>query len=160
MRHVITPVLAAFCLAFGLSYAFAATADPGTAPAAEVVRGPGAACVDADGPAGPAPCIQSPLDNPRESFDTVMAAKRLGWPVVAFVVGFFALILASRWVPYLKSGKRALAISGATSIVAAAANAGLDGGNWSAMLVAAAGVALALVQPDRTVAAQVKAGGQ
>jgi hypothetical protein len=80
----------------------------------------------------------------------VAAAKKVGWPLVGLVVGWFALILASRYVPYLRQGKRAIVIAGASSVAAAGINAGLLGGDVMAMAVAAGGVALALVQPDRS----------
>jgi hypothetical protein len=156
--RTLLPVLAAFAVAFGLSFAMEATAEPGpeSAPAAEL-RGPGAACLDPDGVNGPAPCVQSPLDHPGAALDTVAAAKKVGWPLVALVVGWFALILASRFVPYLRQGKRAIIIAGATSVAAAGINTGLLGGDVMAMVVAAGGVALALVQPDRSL---VKKAGE
>ena len=120
-----------------------------------IVTGP---CIDMDGPAGPAPCISDPIKHLSPSLDTVAAARKLGWPVALGTALFFVLVILGAKVPYLREGKRALYIAGATAVLAAGVNAGFDNGEWMAMLFAAAGVALKLVQGDRTVAAQAKGG--
>lgn len=115
-----------------------------------------APCIDMDGPNGPAPCISDPVKHLSPSLDTVAAARKLGWPVALGTALFFVLVILGAKVPYLREGKRALYIAGATAVLAAGVNAGFDNGEWMAMLFAAAGVALKLVQGDRTVAAQAK----
>jgi hypothetical protein len=117
---------------------------------------PPAPCLDSDGP-GPAPCVASPLDSPRAYLDTAATAKREGWALLIGVLGFGALVIASRKVKWLSVGWRALAVSGAVAAGAAAINAAFMGGSWTAMLYAAGGAAMLAWQGDRTVAAQVKA---
>jgi hypothetical protein len=127
-----------------------------------ILRAPGAPCIDPDGLEGPKPCVTSPLDQPSAALDTVKAARKLGWPVLGGAVLFFLLVIAGKWVPYLREGKRALYLSGATAVIAAGVNAGFLGGDVLAMVFAAGGMLIALVQGDRTLAAlqrQAKGGG-
>lgn len=127
------------------------------APSVAVVEPvPAAPCIDADGP-GPAPCVASPLDEPRAYLDTAATAKRDGWALLVVVLAFGILTGVSRWVAWLRSGWRALAVSTGIATTAAAANAGFLGGSWTAMLTAAGAALMLAWQGDRTVAAQVKA---
>jgi hypothetical protein len=114
--------------------------------------GSGVPCIDMDGLAGPAPCISDPIKQAGPSLDTVAAARKLGWPVVLGTVLFFGLVLLGKRVPWLSVGKRALFISGATTVLAACCNTAFDGGTPWAVAFAGAGVLLKLVQGDRSLA--------
>lgn len=105
----------------------------------------GPACIDPDGAAGPKPCVAG-LDQPREVIDMAASAQRLGWPVLLMALTFLALVVARRWVPWLRTGWRALLSATALAMLAAACNAGFLGGAWEAMLVAAVGAAGFAVQ--------------
>jgi hypothetical protein len=137
-------------------------AGPGPGPAApegieptqpSILAGP--PCVDRDGP-GPAPCIASPLDNPRASLDTAAAAQKVGWPLLVLVLAFGLLSVLAKYIPWLDGGYRALASAGLLAALAAAANASFAGGSYYAMASAAAGAVLMALQGNRTVVAQVK----
>jgi hypothetical protein len=134
-----------FILLYGVE-ASGQAAAPGPAGEA-ILRGEphGPPCIDRDGP-GPAPCIADPLANPREVVDMAASAKRLGWGLLVMAVAFPLLVLARRWVPWLRTGWRALLSATALAMLAAACNAGFLGGAWEAMLVAAFGAAGFAVQ--------------
>ena len=133
-----------------------AVVGPAAVPLGIAAATPSGPCLDADGP-GPAPCVSSPLKQPGASLDTAAAAKRVGWPLLVFVVLFFLAVMAGEVIPALKKGRVALFMAGGTTALAAACNAGFDGGSWYAMAAAAGAVLLTMVQGNRSVAEMLKA---
>ncbi len=101
--------------------------------------------------------IHNPLTHPRESFDDVVAAKKLGWPVLAIVMGAMLLYVLGAWVPALRKGAAAFLVSGAATTLAAAGDAALDGGSWVAIVTAAVITGFGVWKADREAAARDKA---
>jgi hypothetical protein len=133
-----------------------AAAGVGVEPTQPSILPSGKPCIDRDG-SGPAPCIESPLDNPRASLDTAAAAQKVGWPLLVLVLAFGLLSVLAKHIPWLDGGYRALASAGLLAALAAAANASFAGGSYYAMASAAAGAVLMALQGNRTVAAEQKA---
>lgn len=108
------------------------------------------------GPAAqtPADKLHNPVDEPAAAYDDLKAAKRQGWAaaILAALVMLTAGLAraAQRWsaLAFFAKNKHALLVLGGVSTVGAAAfNALLDGGAWTAVLLAAAGTVLSLITP-------------
>jgi len=102
----------------------------------------GAAVADA-GPAAPhADQLPDPVSHPAAAFDEIKAAKKLGWPIVAFVALMFAAKAAGRlgksvaWLAWLGRGKAAVVVGAAGALGASCYDAATSGGSWMAILFA------------------------
>ena len=118
-----------------------------TAPAPSAGENAGSATVAApdagssSSAATPADKLHDPVSAPGAAWDDVKAAKKVGWPVLVFVVLIMLCKLLSRAksLPYLAAlgkGKAAVAIGALGALGAACYNAAADGGAWTALLVA------------------------
>jgi hypothetical protein len=89
--------------------------------------------------------LHDPLDQPVQAYDDLVAARKLGWPIAIFAGGvMLARLLGAlgkksdvSWLAWLGVGKKAIAISGAAAVLAAAYNALATGGSYAAVGMAA-----------------------
>lgn len=96
---------------------------------------------DAGPSAAPSDDLADPTSNPGGTVDDVKRAWSLGWAVGLLVAVRALLLVLGRWVPWLRVGKRALLVAGATAVLSAAFDSLALGGNAYAALWAAASAA-------------------
>ena len=160
MRYIVLPFIISLALSLAGLYWLTSRAEAQAAAdtIAELDAGPGPARTLATGqPADVPPAIDNPVTHPREAFDDLVAAKKIGWPALILVGLTMLLLAASTWVPWLKQGARAFVVAAATTVLLAAGNTALTGGTWVAIGTAAVLAGLGYWQTNRTIAAEQKA---
>jgi hypothetical protein len=91
----------------------------------------------------PSDQLHDPLSNPVQSYDDLLAAKHLGWPVLAFALVLMLARVAGTlgknisWLAVLGQGKVAVVVAGLAAVSASAYNTAFSGGSLVAVLTAA-----------------------
>lgn len=101
---------------------------------------------DAGVASGPASVLPDPVEAPGDSAGLLYKLYKAGHLIPAIIVfAFFGLTLAQRWVGWLKTGYRKLAVASALAGLAMLAERAADGTTPNlTMLMGAVGVAFAL----------------
>jgi hypothetical protein len=146
MKILVLGLFVGFATTMGAGVLGYATAhgDSGSAaiaaPPADTHALPAPALTGSGSDVAPADKLHDPLAAPIAAFDDVLAAKKLGWPILVLV----ALILISRVLARvggvfkpLGSGKAALGIAAVGTFAITAYNAVALGGSWFAAVTAA-----------------------
>ncbi len=117
-------------------------------------------------PTKPSDKLHDPISEPAAAFDDLKAAKKQGWAAAilcALVLFTTAFARAStRWPSsklfawFAKRKTAIFVIGGAGTVAAAAFNVLALGGEWTAVMWAGAGAALALIAPKHAPPAEVK----
>lgn len=138
----LVPLVLGFLIGFGLLHSCfeigKAHADGSGSAAVMVDAGVGSAAA-APAASTPADKLHDPLAQPGASWDDLKAAKKVGWAAAVFA----ALVLLCKLLGRLKGklsvlgkGKMPVIIGGVAALAAACYNAALDGGAWTATMVA------------------------
>lgn len=107
------------------------------------------------GSAMPADELDDPVTNPSAAFDDAKAMHKLGWPLLllaTLIMVAKGLLTAGKrwkwkWLTWLNTGVRAVAIAGVITVGSAAFNTLALGGTYVAVLIAAAGALFTLIAP-------------